>query len=154
MLNLVLLTLAAPLVQTPADLAQESWLNDDSLQIVDPGPQANGLPGAPYVEGRVLVRFGAGVETAADRALVLGERFLVTRTLVEKLDLHLVEIVDGTKVEDALEALSERAGVVYATPDHVVSLRDTFPNDSNFNQQFGKHNTGQTGGTFDADMDA
>ncbi|MEL6905995.1 MAG: S8 family serine peptidase, partial [Planctomycetota bacterium] len=154
MLNLVLLSLAAPFAQTPADLAQSSWLNDDSLQIVDPGPQSNGLPGAPFVDGRVLVRFGAGVETAADRALVLGERFRVTRTLVEKLDLHLVEIVDGTKVEDAVEALSERAGVVYATPDHVVSLRDTFPNDSNFNQQFGKHNTGQTGGTFDADMDA
>ena len=35
-----------------------------------------------------------------------------------------------------------------------VATRQTVPNDSSFGQQWGMHNTGQTGGTADADIDA
>ncbi|MBI1882662.1 MAG: S8 family serine peptidase [Chlamydiae bacterium] len=44
--------------------------------------------------------------------------------------------------------------VEYAEPNYVVQALSTFPNDSSFSQLYGLHNTGQTGGTADADIDA
>ena len=45
--------------------------------------------------------------------------------------------------------------VLYAQPNYYVHLQTTgFPNDPNFSSQWGMNNTGQTGGTTDADIDA
>jgi len=158
MLDLTLLVACAALAQEPpvAPFAAQSWGAAGAGEaIVRPGPDAAGRPRPPYAAGRVLVRFGAGVDGARARASVLGGGYRVTRGLVAGLDLYLVEIVDGgLGVEDALVDLRVRAGVVYATPDHVVALRDTFPGDPGFPQQYGKHNTGVGGALADADMDA
>ena len=120
------------------------------------GPDGTQLPS--YVTRQVLVRFSAGLGLE-DMGGILsqrnaGDRYAVERVLVPGLNLHLVQILDGTTVNAAVLELNARAGVLYAAPDHVVTNRDTFPNDSQFNQQYGKHNTGQTGGTADADIDA
>lgn len=44
--------------------------------------------------------------------------------------------------------------MLYAEPDHLVHAAEVFPNDPSFPQLRGLHNTGQTGGEPDADMDA
>jgi subtilisin family serine protease len=51
-------------------------------------------------------------------------------------------------------AASKIAGFKYLEPNRIVSIASTFPNDTNFASQWGLHNTGQTGGTPDADIDA
>ncbi|MEK6861630.1 MAG: S8 family serine peptidase [Nanoarchaeota archaeon] len=43
--------------------------------------------------------------------------------------------------------------IEYAQPDYVYRIH-LFPNDPMFNLEWGLHNTGQTGGTLDADVDA
>jgi subtilisin family serine protease len=50
-----------------------------------------------------------------------------------------------------LAALTEQ--VLIAEPDHVVSIQAT-PNDPSFSSLWGLHNTGQSGGTVNADIDA
>jgi len=44
--------------------------------------------------------------------------------------------------------------VEYAEPNYTVRINATFPNDPKFNKLWGLHNTGQSGGTVDADIDA
>jgi len=46
-----------------------------------------------------------------------------------------------------------RQGLAYAEPDYIVHAEVT-PNDSSFSELWGMHNTGQTGGTADVDIDA
>ncbi|MBM4086419.1 MAG: peptidase S8, partial [Planctomycetes bacterium] len=54
----------------------------------------------------------------------------------------------------ASEWLSGNPLVAYFEPNASVTLQDTFPNDPYFSDLWGMHNTGQTGGTPDADIDA
>lgn len=67
--------------------------------------------------------------------------------------LYEVHLSDGVTPEDAISALEAHPGVSYAHPDFTVSLAAT-PNDPDFNRLWGMHNTGQTGGIADADIDA
>ena len=51
-------------------------------------------------------------------------------------------------------AYSKNPNVEYAEPDYVVYADQTNPDDAEFGKQWGLHNTGLTGGTDDADIDA
>ena len=53
----------------------------------------------------------------------------------------------------ALERLKNHPAVLYAEPDYIVKAALT-PDDPRFDELWGLHNTGQTGGTADADIDA
>lgn len=57
-------------------------------------------------------------------------------------------------VPNLVKALSSEPLVRFAEPDSIVSAFATFPNDTSFGQLWGLHNTGQSGGTVDADIDA
>ncbi len=64
-----------------------------------------------------------------------------------------VQIPSSFSVGQAIEALYRSGAVEYAEPNYRIQLQAT-PNDPQFNQQWGLHNTGQSGGTVDADIDA
>ncbi len=71
----------------------------------------------------------------------------------------LVKIPDDLSVEDAVSQFKNTQGVLYAQPNYIYHAFSTFPNDPcgpvpNGGKQWGLHNTGQTGGTLDADIDA
>ncbi len=53
-----------------------------------------------------------------------------------------------------LEAMRRQSGVQEAQLNHLITLRETIPNDPLFDQQWQWVNTGQGGGTPDADVDA
>jgi serine protease len=65
-----------------------------------------------------------------------------------KLDLPA-----STTVEAALAALRKDPAVLYAEPNYRLHATG-IPNDPRFPQLYNMHNTGQTGGTRDADVDA
>ncbi len=72
-------------------------------------------------------------------------------------DLYLVafENVDLDSVSQAIEDFSaEPVVIAYAEPDYIVHALDTAPNDPDFSELWGLHNTGQSSGTPDADIDA
>ncbi|MCL4194847.1 MAG: S8 family serine peptidase, partial [Thermoguttaceae bacterium] len=68
-------------------------------------------------------------------------------------NLWKVNLADGQTVDEALADLSARDDVLYALPDYQIRA-DYIPNDAQFGKMWGLSNTGQTGGTVDADIDA
>ena len=108
-------------------------------------------PGS-VVPGEVIVAYGSGTsrsERAALRARNgghFGRRLLVPRTEVVK--------IDPDRSEAAVARAFERdSAVLYAEANRYAGLR-AIPNDERFPSLWGLHNTGQTGGTADADIDA
>ncbi len=65
------------------------------------------------------------------------------------LSLH----APGAAVGDVLGWAGRTAGVLYAEPDFVIAPK-AVPNDPSYSQLWGLHNTGQSGGVADADIDA
>ncbi|MCM8530605.1 MAG: S8 family serine peptidase, partial [Lentisphaeraceae bacterium] len=70
-------------------------------------------------------------------------------------DKYIVEYDDFGlyTVPDAIEAYSTISTLRYAEPDYIIHS-SLSPNDTSYNSLWGLHNTGQTGGTTDADIDA
>jgi thermitase len=112
---------------------------------------AGNASAAKYDANQVIVKYADGVSTS--ERVGLFDRTGVTRTLgsVAGVDAKVVT-VDGDPATVA-RRLNRSALVAYAEPNYVLSTQAT-PNDPLFSQLYGLHNTGQTGGTADADIDA
>lgn len=61
--------------------------------------------------------------------------------------------LDKMSVKDALSKIRNNPAVLYAEPDYIVQA-NVMPDDTSFSELWGLHNTGQTGGVDDADIDA
>ncbi|MHC4282598.1 MAG: S8 family serine peptidase [Planctomycetota bacterium] len=138
------------------------------------------LPGLPdaadnawsshYKQGEVIVRFADTGPKAPIRRVIPGP--LTSRALKNVISsmaapgavvhkeydrivpgLTLVKLPGHARVEDALSGFSRLADVLYVEPNY-KRLLSVFPNDPNFPNLWGLHNTGQSGGTEDADIDA
>lgn len=109
---------------------------------------------AEYVPGEVIVRFrdGAGATTQAVSRAKAGGR-TAARLGRSIPGLSHIELKPGVSVEAAIESLSKDPAVLYAEPNYIVTAAKT-PNDPRFSQQWALHNTGQSGGLADADIDA
>ena len=113
-----------------------------------------------YVPREVIVQFVPqeedaymqGVEIESLVAFVCGGTVEGMSEFV--LGLTLVEIPDDMSVEEAIVEFENTPGVLYAQPNYIHRYVSAFPNDPYFPYLYGLHNTGQTGGTLDADIDA
>ncbi|HEY5654009.1 MAG TPA: S8 family serine peptidase [Pontiella sp.] len=109
--------------------------------------------GKKYKPGHLLVKFSADI-SKADRDALLA---LVDAKLLKKYNLVpglcLIKLGTEASVEECLQFFNGTPGIDYAEPDYVWET-SIIPNDPRFNEQWGLHNTGQTGGTPDADIDA
>ena len=104
-----------------------------------------------YDDSRILLQLQEGASTDKLAGLFDGAVFENAASLVPELwQVHLPENVS---VETALETYRRDASVMFAEPDYIIQLTAT-PNDSLFGSLWGLNNTGQSGGTFDADIDA
>ena len=65
-----------------------------------------------------------------------------------------VKIKTDRSLQAVLAELKSDPAVEYAEPNYYVHTLATFPNDLDFSKLWGLHNTGQTGGKVDADIDA
>ncbi len=68
-------------------------------------------------------------------------------------NIYLIKVEEDIDVEEAVEAYSDDPNVEYAEPNFIMKI-NAVPNDSNYSEMWGLHNTGQTGGLTDADIDA
>jgi len=115
---------------------------------------------SPYKPGELIVRFAATTDgrlpDKAERIQLLdsigGGKIKYDFKIVP--GLSVVELPAWTTVEKALLAFNGVDGILYAQPNYQVEALSTFPDDPRFDELWGMHNTGQTGGTFDADIDA
>ena len=115
---------------------------------------------APYEPGELLVRF-ASKPDGKQRNIIEKNQILnslgggtIKRNFKIVPGLTLVELPAGLTVKDALKTFNRADGILHAQPNYILKALSTFPNDPNFAQLWGMHNTGQTGGSFDADIDA
>jgi VCBS repeat-containing protein len=104
-----------------------------------------------FDSSRILVRFKPDAPELAGSAILAGTEFGATIDLVP--GLRSVTLSPDVTVETALAAYKTNPYVLYAEPDYHVQLELT-PNDTRFPSLWGLNNTGQTGGTIDADIDA
>ena len=97
--------------------------------------------------GAVLVKFNAGLPQALQQAL-LGSAQKVGA--VPSLGVTVVQPAGSAKA--LVDALNRSPLVQYAELDQVMQA-SAIPNDPSFSQLYGIHNTGQSGGKVDADVD-
>ena len=90
----------------------------------------------------VLVTFEPGA-TAADRALVHGALGSRVATRFPELGIDVVALADGLAPADAVARYEARPGVADATLNKLVRASSS-PNDLQFRDQWGFHNTGQS----------
>lgn len=130
---------------------------DDSVQEIARGlivPEPIG--GAEHVPGRLIVRFTDQVVDITHTAA--GFAGANNAHVIKHLPMINAAVITLDKAEDDILALAKRwsadPSVLYAEPDYLVHAIGTVPDDPDFSQLWGLHNTGQTGGTPDADIDA
>jgi subtilisin family serine protease len=107
------------------------------------------------VADHLLVKAAQGVDRARlDEALrPLG---ISIKQQFPGTELYLMSIPaqDGQSLPGAVQILGKLKDIIsYAEPDYIVHAT-TAPNDTRYAEQWGLNNTGQTGGTADADIDA
>ena len=99
------------------------------------------------------------MDRRAARSIVRGKISDMNRDEVDDKYRHLMKgrlaqyKINKGSVKDALAKLRKNPAVLYAEPDYIVKAAVT-PDDSRYSELWGMHNTGQTGGTDDADIDA
>ncbi|MDP3979798.1 MAG: S8 family serine peptidase, partial [Chlamydiota bacterium] len=106
----------------------------------------------PYVEGEILVKFIPG--TSADDEMQIRRRLNAQSIKSFSINnVHYYRLPANASVEETIQELKQSGNVIYAEPNYYVQAFAT-PNDPYLNLEWGLHNTGQTGGTNDADIDA
>ena len=143
---------------------------------------ASGTKSPEYVSGEVIIKLkyspdkiilnSAGVvETGVSSIDVLNSKYKVTK-MEKVLERHeknknalnsfkkhgldrifLLKMPKNADVNKAIRDFNNNPNVEYAEPNYIVQTA-LMPNDPDFSKLYGLHNTGQTGGTADADIDA
>jgi subtilisin family serine protease len=142
-------TLLASAILAPADTGFNAGvLSKDEDKLDGPG----------YADGEVLVKFerGIGIEdvnTFTDSfSIDVARHFKAISRIKGQVYALLKSKVQTTR--QMLEIMTSNSDVVDASPNYRVYADSVLPNDPRFNELWGLHNTGQTGGTPDIDIDA
>jgi len=119
-----------------------------------------GSPSAQVSAGNVLLSRALAAPGSAAAAGVLSSLSLessdsirITRHLGWD-GLYALETPEPVGYEQLLPMVQELPGFQYLAPDVIISIDGTIPDDPFFGSLWALNNTGQTGGTPDADIDA
>jgi thermitase len=106
-----------------------------------------------YAPGEILVKFKTGVSKAEIDSM---NRFYGVSVIkhIDAINVYRLKIPGTNTVPEMVEWYSADPRCSYAEPNYIGEGGDFVPNDSSFPQQWHLDNTGQTGGTVDADIDA
>lgn len=109
-----------------------------------------------FVPGELLIKFDKNATPEETRSALLKIRGKLKKKM-KLADLQLVNVPVNT-VKMAIRQLGINSVVEYAEPNYFrymnASDTGTYPDDSQFDDMWGLHNEGQTGGTANADIDA
>lgn len=108
---------------------------------------------APRAPDTILVRFASQAESVAARNAVHALMGTERRHRYRTIPVEVVELPPGTDLTEMIAAYEARPDVEYAEPNFMYAPLNT-PDDPSFDQLWGLHNTGQSGGTPGADISA
>ncbi len=143
-----------PLVEEKADLGSGRYLVKLNNDTGSGGPVVTGTARLSeilinYPDAQVTPLLDEGMEGVVEgMAGTQGE----ARELIS--NVYVLEVNPTTNSNELINQLYSNPEVKYVEKDGMGWANATYPNDPSFNQEWGLHNTGQTGGTPDADIDA
>ncbi|MDH6096172.1 S8 family serine peptidase, partial [Umezakia ovalisporum] len=108
---------------------------------------------ADYAPNRLIVKFNPEV-TSTQANEIKNSLGVVKTQNIRLTGAEIWQLSGTTSVETALATYGRSRVFEYIEPDYIVTTAATIPNDPSFNLLWGLHNTGQTGGTPDVDIDA
>ncbi len=117
---------------------------------------------ASYKSDSVIVVYKEGtsaLQRRSARSLVLAKLSDLNKDEVDDAYSHISQgrmanfKLTRMLAKEALEKLNNHPAVLYAEPDYILKA-NVMPDDPRFDELWAMHNTGQTGGTADADIDA
>lgn len=110
--------------------------------------------GQEYVKGELLVKFNPDAsDSEIASAMIAVNGKIIKRLRIVKNLVH-IQLPENLTVMEAIAILKQNPLIEYAEPNY-IRYPFTIPNDPGFPYYlWGLHNTGQSGGTVDADIDA
>ena len=119
----------------------------------DDGVSANKMKHTATGLTKLIVKFHSGTsrQKRLDRHAQLG--MYVHAQLRQLKDFDIVELGSNANMADSIKQYEQLPSVAYVEPDTLVHIL-TPPNDPELSLLWGLHNTGQTGGSVDADVNA
>ncbi len=106
-----------------------------------------------HVDREIIVKFKGGI-TDNDTLITHSQTgAAIKKKFQGRHELQLISLPGHMSVREGLEVYLQNPHIEYAEPNYIV-YATIMPNDAYFNNLWGLHNTGQTGGTIDADIDA
>ena len=125
--------------------------NQNAPDPLDPSQQST-VRNNSYRDDEVLIKFKTHTTQSNASAIMNKEKVRPVKHY-KLVDVHLAKTPPGRSVEDTIRQLKKNPSVEYAEPNYVLHTV-AMPNDPGFNLEWGLHNTGQSGGAADADIDA
>ncbi|QEG01721.1 Thermophilic serine proteinase precursor [Stieleria maiorica] len=123
--------------------------SDDGTNSGDP---VVGIEADDFVADRIVLAFQPGV-SVVQRNQILNQNGLELSKEFDSIDAIVVKTQPGADIPAEVSRLSQLPEVKYAEPDFLYTT-SLVPNDPLYPSMWGLDNTGQTGGTIDADIDA
>ncbi len=108
--------------------------------------------GEEFAEDRIIVKLEGGA-TSADLAALNRRNDARTEEDLPRSDVNVVGLPNDLAVGEAVRRYEDSPGVEYAEPDFLLQPTVS-PNDPSSPKLYGMNNTGQSGGTPDAEIDA
>ena len=108
--------------------------------------------GYSVAAGQLLVRFRKNATPGIVSLLRTNQNASFLREY-PAINVELWDISASADLNSAIKSAESDPNVLYAEPNYLQRIIST-PNDPQFDTLWGLHNTGQTGGTTDADIDA
>ena len=117
----------------------------------------------PYAEGELMIQLNHKQYSLQDAVTALEQDYQhvslqQVKNLSRKMKIHLFSFDKEWDEHQLLQEIKKHPAVLEAQFNHRVEVRsateDTIPDDPYFDDLWGLHNTGQTGGLADADIDA
>jgi len=110
-----------------------------------------------YVKNEVLIQLTSQTEVLPFLRKVCPSHQLEVKSsklISEPMNIYLVKFSNNINQNEVIKLFKSQKEVLNAQNNHLVFERETIPNDSDFvSEQWYLKNTGQTGGTVDADID-
>jgi Subtilase family/Dockerin type I domain len=111
------------------------------------------LAAEEFVPRQVIVQFEKNTSNTRQTEIFKLENIATIHQLSQRLIIWLCETGSDITEKEAVASLIKYPEIKYAQLNHIMELRETFPDDAGFSQQWCHHNTGQSGGVVDADID-